>query len=191
MVDLRARIEEAGRAVLDLEQPTGGAEVHVARARQERAGQLLRPLLGIQAAHERQIVLANAVDVGWIEGDVAVDPHQLGEAVGQRIGGHVRAALIDGRVTVHAAHVIAGGFELAEAVVALTIDVRLYRHEDDAGRWIQLRRSARPIASLLEGMPILFHVLSDLAGGVRELLLEVALRLHDLGHAVHGHLQLQ
>ena len=67
-----------------------------------------------------------------VEGDVRVDPHQLGEAVAERVGGDLVAALVDGRIAADPADRVPLPLQRPERVVAGRLDVAPDWHEDDA-----------------------------------------------------------
>src|SRR4051812_19294822 len=92
------------------------------------------PLLWINTAHEREVAGAQGIDVGRIERDVRVDPHQLVESFGERVAGHLAAPLVDRRIARDAPNGVAALLERIERASALRLNGMGDRNENDAFR---------------------------------------------------------
>ena len=75
---------------------------------------------------------AEAGDVGGVEDDVRIHPHEFFEPVGEGVGGHLAAGGVDGRVAGDAADGVAEALERAQGVVAARFDGPAGGHEYDA-----------------------------------------------------------
>ena len=98
-------------------------------------------LAGVNAAGDRQVIGAQALDGIGMELDIGVDPEGFFEAGGQGIGGHLVAALVDGRIAAHPPHLVAAALEFDQPSLAGGRNVGGKRHENDAtARIHHLRR---------------------------------------------------
>ena len=99
-------------------------------------GQLALRFLGVDAAHQRQVVASQSIDHVGMKSGIGVDPESLLVSGGERVAGHLAAGQIDLLVSVYAKHAVAAALQLAKRRFARRLDMVRDRHQDGtlAGR---------------------------------------------------------
>src|SRR6185312_15081586 len=124
------KVREAEPAVANLGEAAILAESNALGAGKEFTGELTRSLLGIEAAGEGAVVLAESLDIIGIEHDIGIDPHQFGEPFGNGIGSHLIACGVDRGVAAHSPDGMPAPLQLAQGFFATRIDGRPNGYEN-------------------------------------------------------------